>query len=191
MEPAENLPIIVAVTGASGALYARRLLRLLAEQNVPTHAVASSAGKLVYRLETGKNLEEDIPRSIPLYREDDFSAPVASGSFRTRGMVVVPCTMGTLAAIAHGLANNLIHRAADVCLKERRPLILVPRETPLSAIHLRNMLAVTEAGGVILPPAPGFYHHPRGIEDLVDFVIARILDHLDIAHDLVPPWQGL
>lgn len=187
----DGFPVIVAVTGASGAPYARRLFRFLAERGVPTHGVVSSAGRLVYHLETGTSLEEDLPEGIPLYAEDEFTAPIASGSFRTRGMVIVPCTMGTLAAVATGLANNLIHRAADVCLKERRPLIVVPRETPLSAVHLRNMLALTEAGGIVLPPAPGFYHRPRRLDDLVDFVVARILDHLGISHDLMAPWQGL
>jgi len=186
-----SLPVIVAVTGASGAPYAQRLFRFLAQQGIPTHGVVSSAGRLVYRLETGRTLEEDLPAGIPLYAEDAFTAPIASGSFRTRGMVIVPCTMGTLAAVANGLANNLIHRAADVCLKERRPLIVVPRETPLSAVHLKNMLALTEAGAVVLPPAPGFYHQPRTVDDLVDFVVGRILDHLGIAHDLVVPWHGL
>lgn len=187
----DALPVIVAVTGASGAPYARRLFRFLAHRGVPTHGVVSSAGRLVYRLETGRALEEDLPPGIPLYAEDAFTAPIASGSFRTRGMVIVPCTMGTLAAVANGLANNLIHRAADVCLKERRPLIVVPRETPLNAIHLKNMLALTEAGAVVLPPAPGFYHQPRTVDDLVDFVVGRILDHLGIPHDLLVPWQGL
>lgn len=186
-----TLPVIVAVTGASGAPYARRLLQCLADGGVPAHVVASAAGRLVYRLETGRNLEEDLPNGTPLYGEEEFSAPIASGSFRTRGMVVVPCTMGTLAAIANGLANNLIHRAADVCLKERRPLIVVPRETPLSLVHLKNMVAVTEAGGLVLPPAPGFYHHPRRVDDLVDFIVGRILEHLDLSQELIPPWKGL
>ncbi len=186
-----SLPVIVAVTGASGAPYAQRLFRFFADRGVSTHVVASSAGRLVYHLETGRNLEEDLPDGAPLYGEEDFSAPIASGSFRTQGMVIVPCTMGTLAAIANGLANNLIHRAADVCLKERRPLIVVPRETPLSLVHLKNMIAVTEAGGLVLPPAPGFYHQPQSVNDLLDFIVARILDQLGVPQDLVPAWQGL
>ncbi|MEJ5348852.1 MAG: flavin prenyltransferase UbiX [Desulfosoma sp.] len=186
-----SLPVIVAVTGASGAPYAQRLFQFFAQRGVSAHVVASSAGRLVYHLETGRNLEEDLPDGVPLYGEEDFSAPIASGSFRTQGMVIVPCTMGTLAAIANGLANNLIHRAADVCLKERRPLIVVPRETPLSLVHLKNMMAITEAGGLVLPPAPGFYHHPQSVKDLLDFIVARILDHLGVPQDLVPAWQGL
>lgn len=181
--------IVVAVTGASGAPYARRLLHWLSERDFEVHLVASSAGRLVYRLETGAPLESDLPEGIRLHGEKDFAAPIASGSFRTRGMVVVPCTMGTLGAIAGGLSTNLIHRAADVCLKERRPLVLVPRETPLNRIHLANMLRVSEAGGILLPPMPGFYHKPESIGDLVDFVVARILDQLDIPQDLTPPWQ--
>ena len=115
-------------------------------------------------------------------------APIASGSNPADAMAICPCSMGTLGAIAHGLADNLIERAADVMLKERRPLVLVPRETPLSAIHLDNMLKLAQAGAVILPPAPGFYTHPRSVEDIVDFVVARILDQLRVPHDLVPRW---
>ncbi|MDO9263255.1 MAG: UbiX family flavin prenyltransferase, partial [Desulfosalsimonadaceae bacterium] len=119
---------------------------------------------------------------------DDFSAPIASGSFRHDGMVVAPCSMNTLAAIANGISDNGIHRAADVCLKEHRPLILLPRETPLSLIHLKNMVRAAEAGAVIMPPSPGFYHRPQTIDALVDGVVARILDHLGFAHDFSPRW---
>lgn len=181
--------IVVAITGASGAPYARRFVHWLAEKDFEVHLVASTAGRLVYGLETGTALEGDLPETVHLHGEKDFAAPFASGSCRTLGMVIVPCTMGTLGAIAGGLSTNLIHRAADVCLKERRPLVLVPRETPLNRIHLANMLRVCEAGGIILPPMPGFYHRPARVEDLVDFVVARILDQLDIPQDLTPPWE--
>lgn len=181
---------VVAITGASGAPYARRLLQTLTSPDIQLHLVASSAGKMVYQLETGVNLEEDLPLGALLYDEADFAAPFASGSFPIEGMVVVPCTMGSLAAIAQGYSRNLIHRAADVCLKERRRLVLVPRETPLNRIHLTNMLQVLDAGGVILPPMPGFYHQPQSVEDLLDFVVARILTHLGLAQNLVPPWLG-
>ncbi|SMC24819.1 4-hydroxy-3-polyprenylbenzoate decarboxylase [Desulfacinum hydrothermale DSM 13146] len=184
-------PIVVGVTGASGAPYARRLLQVLADAGLPVHLVASSAGRLVYKLETGRSLEEDLPAGVRLFGEDQFTAPMASGSFQTRGMVIVPCTMATLAAVAQGLANNLIQRAADVCLKERRPLIVVPRETPLNAVHLKNMLTLCQAGALILPPMPGFYHRPETVQDLVDFVVARILDHLGVEHSLGARWQGL
>lgn len=182
-------PLIVAITGASGAPYARALLRVLADGNLDTYLVASRAGQMVYRLENGKALEEDIPPGVHLTREDDFAAPIASGTFPTRGMVIVPCTMGTLASIANGISQNLIHRAADVCLKENRRLVVVPRETPLNRIHLANMLRLAEAGAVILPPMPGFYFKPQSIEDLVHFVVARILDQFQIPHNLVPAWD--
>lgn len=181
--------IIAAVTGASGAPYARALLRALAAEDVQVHLVASRAGKLVYELETGRPLSEDLPPSVRLYDEGDFTAPFASGSYVTEGMVIVPCTMGTLAAIAGGLSQNLIHRAADVCLKERRKLVLAPRETPLNRIHLTNMLRASEAGAIILPPMPGFYHRPQSVDDLVNFVVARILDQFGIPQNLVPEWN--
>ncbi len=181
--------LVFAITGASGAPYARTLLRAL-PPGFQVHLVASKAGRLVYELEVGRPFESDIPSGVRLYDEKDFTAPFASGSFPSTGMVIVPCSMGTLAAIAHGISRNLIHRAADVCLKERRPLVLVPRETPLNPIHLKNMLQVSEAGGVILPAMPGFYHHPRSIDDLVRFVAARIMDQLNIPQDLVPPWNS-
>ena len=185
----EKRQLIVAITGASGAPYARKLLHVLCEQNFHVYLVASSAGKLVYKLETGKTLEEDLPSGARLYDEKDFTAPFASGSFLSEGMVIVPCTMGTMAAVANGISQNLIHRAADVCLKENRRLVIVPRETPLNRIHLSNMLRLAEAGGIILPPMPGFYHHPQSIDDLVNFVVARILDQLHIPQTLITPWN--
>jgi flavin prenyltransferase len=186
----ERKNLIIAVTGASGAAYARNLLRSIPRDRFDIHLVSSEAGRLVYELETGRPLSEDLPFGIRIYSETDFTAPFASGSFPCAGMVVVPCTMGTLGAIAAGLSQNLIHRAADVCLKERRPLILVPRETPLNRIHLTNMLKSAEAGAIILPAMPGFYHKPGSVDKVVDFVVARILDQLGIAHDLVPVWEG-
>lgn len=179
----------MAITGASGAPYARRLIRVLHEKKIELYLVASAAGKLVYKLETGKALEEDLPAGIRLFDEKDFTAPFASGSFLCEGMVIVPCTMGTLAAVANGISQNLIHRAADVCLKESRRLVVVPRETPLNRIHLSNMLRLCEAGAIILPPMPGFYHCPKSVEDIVDFVAARILDQLHIPQSLVEPWN--
>ena len=183
--------LTVAITGASGAGYARRLLRAIPRRDYDVWLVSSEAGRLVYESETGLALKDDLPPEVHVYEESDFTAPIASGSFLCAGMVIVPCTMGTLGAIAAGLSQNLIHRAADVCLKERRPLILVPRETPLNRVHLANMLRAAEAGAIILPAMPGFYHGPRSIEDIIDFVVARILDQLGIAHNLVEPWAGL
>ncbi len=185
----ENL--IIAITGASGTVYARKLLRSIPSARYSVHLVSSEAGRLVYKMETGVDLGDDLPPDIKLYSESDFTAPFASGSFPCAGMVVVPCTMGTLGAIASGLSQNLIHRAADVCLKERRTLILVPRETPLNRIHLTNMLRAAEAGAVILPAMPGFYHKPVSVGDIIDFVVARFLDQLKIPHNLVQPWNGL
>jgi 4-hydroxy-3-polyprenylbenzoate decarboxylase len=183
--------LIVAITGASGAGYAKRLLRAIPLDKYDVYLVSSEAGRVVYKYETGMALNNDLPPEVRVYGESDFTAPMASGSFPCAAMVIVPCTMGTLGAIAAGLSQNLIHRAADVCLKERRPLILVPRETPLNRVHLANMLKAAEAGAIILPAMPGFYHKPSGIEDIVDFVVARILDQLGIEHNLVKPWKGL
>jgi len=181
--------IIVAITGASGAPYAQRLLQILIQRGSKPHVVISEAGQHVYELETGRNFEDEFADQVHLYDAGNFAVPIASGSFPVRGMVIVPCTMGTLAAIAQGISQNLIHRAADVCLKERRPLILVPRETPLNRVHLNNMLAADEAGALILPPMPGFYHGPQTIVDLVDFVVARILEHLGLEQHLIPSWN--
>jgi flavin prenyltransferase len=181
--------LVVAITGASGAPYARALLRALPAEDLQIHLVASNAGRLVYGIEIGTPLEKDLPPGIRIYDEKDFTAPIASGSYPTEGMVIVPCTMGTLAGIANGISQNLIHRAADVCLKERRRLVIVPRETPLSRIHLTNMLRIVESGGIILPPMPGFYHRPNTIDELVHFVVARILEQFHIPQDLVPPWS--
>lgn len=181
--------LIVAITGASGAPYARALLRSLPQEDFHVHLVASSSGRMVYELEIGRSLEEDIPPSVTLYRETDFAAPFASGSFPAAGMVIVPCTMGTLAAVANGISQNLVHRAADVCLKEGRRLVLVPRETPLNQIHLENMLRLSRAGAIILPAMPGFYNRPRSLEEIVLFIVARILDQFGIPQNFVPPWN--
>jgi 4-hydroxy-3-polyprenylbenzoate decarboxylase len=180
--------LIVAITGASGAAYARMLLHTLSQEAIRIHLVASQAGKSVYDLEIGKSLEDDLPQGVSFYDENDLTAPFASGSFLSKGMVVVPCSMGTLAAIANGISQNLIHRAADVCLKEGRRLVLVPRETPLNSIHLRNMLRLSKAGGIILPAMPGFYHQPQAVDDLVRFIVARIIEQLQMSQNLLPPW---
>jgi 4-hydroxy-3-polyprenylbenzoate decarboxylase len=192
--------VTVAICGASGSIYALTLLRELLARPLEVHVIASPAGRQVMRHELGhgENLSALLENtfrsfrhpgaSLVEHRAETFFAPPASGSFKHDGMVVVPCSMKTLAAIAAGVADNLVTRAADVCLKERRPLILVPRETPFSTIHLENMLRAARAGALILPPAPAFYHGPKTVEDLVDFVVARILDHLGISHRLVGEW---
>jgi 4-hydroxy-3-polyprenylbenzoate decarboxylase len=195
---ADGLPFVFAMTGASGAPYAVRLLQVLCRSGNTVHLTISPSGAEVLRAETG--IEVDLDRFDPsafgdlgpgrvLYRRHgDFYSEIASGSFRTAGMVVAPCSMSTLAAIAHGITENLATRAADVHLKERRKLILVPRETPLSLVHLENMAAVTRAGAVVLPAMPGWYHQPERLADLVDFVVARICDQLGVAHALGRRW---
>lgn len=192
--------LIVAVCGASGSIYALTLLRELLARPLEVHVITSPAGRKVlgHELGYGGSMSELLDSTFGSFRHADAAllehdaetlfAPPASGSFKHGGMVVVPCSMKTLAAIATGVADNLITRSADVCLKERRPLILVPRETPFSIIHLENMLRAARAGALILPPAPGFYHRPQTVEDLVRFVVARILDHLGISHRLVGEW---
>ena len=192
-----NAPLVLGVTGASGAPYAVRLIRALVDLRVPTFLIISSHGWRLLRLETGIEDEAALRERIPgdwgrveLSDDSDRGAVPASGSARSRGMAICPCSMGTLSAIANGNSRSLIERAADVALKERRRLVLVPRETPLSEIHLRNMLTVTQAGAIVMPAAPGFYANPAGIDDLVDFVVARILDHIDVEHDLGTRWQG-
>lgn len=216
--------VVVAVTGASGSIYAIRLISALLAANRTVHLVTSGAAGQVMRRElasdfpavsadeaTWRNALQSIQQSpialkwgfdakppatlvagqagvLKVYGVGDYSAGIASGSFLTDGMVICPCSMGTLSAIATGASMNLIHRAADVHLKERRPLVLVPRETPLSMIQLENMTRVTQAGATVLPSMPGFYHHPQTVADLVDFVVARICDHLHVPHTLMQRW---
>jgi 4-hydroxy-3-polyprenylbenzoate decarboxylase len=182
--------IIVALTGASGVIYGKRLLEVLGEKGVETHLIVSEAARRVIRHELGM---EGIPRSLAhqVYEPSDLDAPITSGSFPVDGMVIVPASMKTIAAISHGYGDNLITRAADVQLKERRPLILVPRETPLSTIHLENMARLSRLGACILPAMPAFYHRPDSVEKLVDFVVGKILDQLGIEHSLYLRWEGI
>jgi 4-hydroxy-3-polyprenylbenzoate decarboxylase len=189
-------PVTLALTGASGAPYAVKLLEALNDAGIPVRLIISATGWRLLREEEGIADEAALRArtgdwsGVVLYDDDDRGGTPASGSAPSRGMVVCPCSMGTLASIAQGVSRSLIERAADVCLKERRPLILVARETPYSAIHLENMLRLTRAGAQILPASPGFYHRPRTIGDLVDFVVARILDQLGIEHSLGPRWRS-
>ena len=189
------MELVVAVTGASGAIYAKRFLEVAREpQCSRLHLVVSDVGRRVMAQELGLESPEELlsVASIPaaIYDNDDLLAPIASGSASCEAMVVVPCSVGTLGRIASGCSDSLITRAADVSLKERRPLILVLRETPLSQIHLRNMLAVAEAGAVVLPACPGFYHSPTGIGDLVDFIVQRMCDSLGWKVEICPRWRG-
>ena len=195
-------PVTVALTGASGAQYGLRLIEALVEADHRVWVMISKAAHLVIATETDEELPARparlaevlaertgaAPGQIRCFGREDWMAPVASGSGAPSSMVICPCSTGTLSAVATGASNNLIERAADVALKERRRLIMVPRETPFSAIHLEHMLALTRMGAVILPAAPGFYHQPQRIEDLVDFIVARILNQLGIEHRLMPRW---
>ncbi len=184
---------IVAITGASGSCYGIRLLEALIAQGLEPHVVVSPAGRQVMAVELGSGELKDHLGPHGWREEDvrDLSSPLASGSFQTPGMVIIPCSTGTLGSVAHGISSNLIHRAAEVCLKERRRLIVVPRETPLSEITLRNMLTLAEAGAHVVPASPGFYHRPASMQDLVDFVVARVLDLMEVPHTLSRRWTGL
>ena len=181
--------IILAVSGASGTLYAAALVRELAgRDDVELHVIISEAARKVMALETDLAPDALTRGAVAAYDPSDIAAPPASGSWRHDGMIICPCSMATLSAVATGFGHNLIHRAADVALKERLRLVLVPRETPLSAVHLENMLTATRAGAVVLPASPGFYHRPATIEDLTAQLAGKILDQLDIPHDLFKRW---
>ncbi len=181
------MAILVAVTGASGSAYARRLIEVLGSR---ADVILSRDSEPVIKYELGLTPKEFALGAREVYQGDELAAPPASGSHLFSALVVVPCSGTTLAKIAVGIADNLVTRAAAVALKEDRTLILVPRETPVSAITLENMLKLAHAGATILPASPGFYGRPKEVEDLVDFVVGRILDHLDVEHDLGPRWAG-
>jgi len=182
--------LIVGITGASGAVYGVRLLEVLRPAAIETHLVMSETAKRVALLETGRSAAQVEALADAVHSNDDLEAPIASGSFRTTGMVVVPCSIKSLSAIAHCYNETLLVRAADVTLKERRRLVLVVRETPLHLGHLRLMAAVTEYGAVVLPPIPGFYHEPQTVADLVDHTVGKILDQFGIEHGLYKRWEG-
>jgi len=181
--------LIVAITGASGVVYGKRLLESLREKNVETYLVISKAAEKVieHELEMAKKDVEKLADHA--YDVDDWSAPIVSGSFKTDGMIIIPCSMKTLSGITHGYADNLILRAADVTLKEKRKLILVPRETPLNVVHLRNMLVLAKQGVSIVPAMPAYYHKPKDINALVDFVVGKVFDLLGIEHSLYKRWR--
>ena len=195
-------PISLALTGASGAQYGLRLLEMLIAAEHPVYLMISKAAQMVIATETrielpshGSKLEAALTEryravegQIRVFAKEEWTAPVASGSNAPRSMVICPCSTGTLSAVARGGCDNLIERAADVMLKERRQLILVPREAPFSTIHLQNMLTLSQMGAVILPASPGFYHQPESVDDMIDFVVARILDQLGVEQQLVPRW---
>lgn len=199
------MELTVAITGASGTVYAHRTLQLLAASGVvkTVNLIMSGTAATVAQVETGVNLKDPTPAKINewlglesdsklvrFWRLDNFAAKPSSGSNKQAGMIIVPCSMGTLGSIASGAGTNLIHRAADVCLKEGRKLVLVPRETPYNAIHLENMLRLSHAGARIMPASPGFYHRPQTIAELVDHLCYRILDQFDIPHERKTQWTG-
>lgn len=190
--------IVVGWTGASGIVYGERMVNALLEADCEVHLVFSSAAELVYQdeigLPNGSNLTEHLQNkysrpTLKIYDNRQLASCIASGSYPITGMVIVPCSMSTLSGLAVGAANSLLKRAADVMLKERRPLLLMPRETPLNLIHLRNMTQLTEAGATIVPAMPAFYHHPQQIEDLVDFMVGKVLDLLNIEHQLYQRYE--
>ena len=192
-----GLPVVLAITGASGAPYGVRLLQTLAAGRVPVWLIVSSHGWRLLDAECGIGDLDALRRAtgpdwstITRFDDGDRGARPASGSQPTAGMVICPCSMGTVSAVAQGSSRSLIERAADVTLKERRKLIVVPRETPLSLVHLRNLVQLTEAGGIVVPAAPGFYHRPTRVEELVDFVVQRILDQLGLGIEIAPRWTG-
>lgn len=183
--------VVVGITGATGSIYGIRLLeRLRAAGGLELHLVVSQPGKRTLVEETGRSLREVEALADVVHDDRDVGASIASGSFRTLGMVIAPCSVKTWSCLAHGVTDSLVARAGDVTLKEGRPLILLVRETPLHALHLRSLLALAEAGAVILPPVPAFYNRPQTIDELVDHTVARVLDRLGIAQDLVPEWTG-
>jgi len=194
--------IVFGVTGASGVIYAQRALELLAKSPFEVHLSISESACVVFEREQGIRLDLNPDRfcladligftasNVVYHHFRNVAAPIASGSFRTEGMMLVPASTGTCGALANGISTNLIHRAAEVCLKERRKLVLVPRETPLSTIHLENLLKLSQAGAVILPAMPGFYHAPQTIRDQIDFVVAKLFDQFDIDAHLIRRWQG-
>ena len=188
--PARRL--VVAITGATGAVYGVRLLQLLSSTpGIETHLVVSDAAVLTLHQETGLQRRDVEALAHVVHKNRDIGAAIASGSFQSDGMVIAPCSMKTLASVALGLSDNLISRAADVVLKERRRLVLMVRETPLNLAHLRNMTLVTEMGGIVFPPLPSFYHKPASIEEMVDHTVARVVDLFGIEHALAPRWAGL
>lgn len=182
--------LVVAITGASGVIYGIRMLEVLKELGVETNLIMSEWGAKNVKIETDRTADYVRSLAAKCYEDDNMAAPMSSGSFKTDGMAVVPCSMKTLASIANAFDDSLVSRAAGVCIKEQRKLVLVPRETPLSKIHLDNMAKLADSGAVILPAMPGFYHRPKTMDDLVDHVVGKVLDQFNIDHGLFKRWGG-
>ncbi|OQD58071.1 putative 3-polyprenyl-4-hydroxybenzoate decarboxylase [Methanobrevibacter arboriphilus JCM 13429 = DSM 1125] len=181
--------IIIAITGASGVVYSLKLLKALKKLDMETGVVVSKPAEIIFDYELGIKLDDIKELANHFYEPNDLTSSINSGSFKFDSLVIVPCSMKTLSAIANGYGNNAITRVADVALKERRKIILVPRETPLRSIHLENMLEISREGGIILPAMPGFYHNPENIDDIINFVVGKILDSLNIENDLFKRWE--
>jgi 4-hydroxy-3-polyprenylbenzoate decarboxylase len=184
-----ELPLVVGISGASGAIYGVRLLEVLRDNGIPSHLIISKSAALTLKEEAGLTIDHVRKLATVTHSNGDLGASVSSGSFRTLGMVIVPCSIRTLSDVAYGTTNQLLSRAADVTLKERRRLVLVVRETPLHAGHLRSMTAATENGAIIMPPVPAFYHRPQSIDDIVNQTVGRCLDLFDVDPGLVKRWQ--
>lgn len=182
--------MIIGISGSSGIIYGIRLLQMLRQLSVETHLVVSKAAQLTRAYETSMTAAELKSLADVYYQCTDITAPIASGSFKTMGMIVAPCSMKSLGQIAHGVGDNLLTRAADVVLKERRRLVILPRETPLHLVHLQNMVCITQMGGIIFPPVPAFYQNPLSIDDLINDTVGRILDLFDLESGLVKRWGG-
>lgn len=185
------MKIVVGISGGSGSIYAISLLKAFQELNIETHLVVTTMGEYVTKHECGVSLDELKGLATHFHDNKNFAAPIASGSFKVDGMVVLPCSMKTLSSVANGFSDSLLARACDVIIKERKKLVLVPRETPLSPIHLENMLKLSKMGVTIFPPSPGFYNHPETVEDIVLNMTGRILDMLGVDNNLVNRWKGL
>ena len=182
------MEIVLGISGASGVGYGIRLLQVL--QGSIIHLVITDSARKIIEVETNFSPEDVEDLADHVYAEDDFTAPIASGSYRFDAMVIIPCSMKTLAGVASGMSDNLIGRSAEICLKDRRRLVIVPRETPLSLIQLRNMVSVTEAGAVVLPACPAFYSRPQNLDDLIDVLVGRVLDSIGVENNLYPRWKG-
>ncbi len=182
------MEVVVGISGASGVGYGIRLLQVL--QGSVIHLVITDSARKIIEVETNFSPEDVEDLADHVYAEDDFTAPIASGSYRFDAMVIIPCSMKTLAGVASGMSDNLIGRSAEICLKDRRRLVIVPRETPLSLIQLKNMVSVTEAGAVVLPACPAFYSRPQNLEDLIDVLVGRVLDSIGVENNLYPRWKG-
>jgi len=182
--------LVIAITGASGVVYGKRLLEVLKDKKIETHLIVSKAAEKVIKHELEISKEDIEKLAVHSYDADNLSAPMVSGSYKTDAMIIIPCSMKTLAGVAHGYSDNLILRTADVMLKEKRKLILVPRETPLNVIHLRNMLELAKQEVTIIPAMPAYYHKPKNIENIIDYVVGKVLDCLGIEHALFKRWPS-